>query len=125
MEEQIIYPLLPVNMLVGGGFFVLAYAVVSGGFRLFSVVYVVELHGVFGSGLRRWPGASTLCVVPALAGLSLLQCLKHCSLLPFPCVSRDEPVAVLGISHRLFYPRVSGDFLLPCCPAVRPVKYPR
>ena len=32
MEEQIIYPLLPVKTLVGGGFYVLGYTVASGGF---------------------------------------------------------------------------------------------
>ena len=47
LEEQIINPLLPANMLVGGGFYVLGYTVVSGGFRWFPVVDVVEMHGRF------------------------------------------------------------------------------
>lgn len=46
------YPLLPVFLLVGGGFFVLPYPVVSGGFRWFPAPYVVELHGRF-SPLKR------------------------------------------------------------------------
>ena len=45
LEEQLIYPLLPVKKLVGGGFFVLGYPVVSGGFRWFPVTNAVELHG--------------------------------------------------------------------------------
>ena len=53
MEEQIIYPLLPVKTLVGGGFFVLGYPVVSGGFRWFPVVDVVELHGRFKGSKRK------------------------------------------------------------------------
>lgn len=46
-------PLLPVNMLVGGGFFVFVYWVVSGRFGWFSVVYVVELHGRFAAAARQ------------------------------------------------------------------------
>nr|DAL13476.1 MAG TPA_asm: hypothetical protein [Caudoviricetes sp.] len=41
-------PLLPVNMLVGGDFYVLGYPVVSRGFRRFPVANAVELHGRFG-----------------------------------------------------------------------------
>ena len=40
-------PLLPVNTLVGGGFFIFVYRVGSGRFGRFPVVYVVELHGRF------------------------------------------------------------------------------
>lgn len=46
-------PLLPANMLVGGGFCVLGYTVVSGGFRWFPVVDVVEMHGRFAPLKRR------------------------------------------------------------------------
>ena len=53
MEEHIIYPLLPVKTLVGGGFFVLGYPVVSGGFRWFSVANAVELHGRFKGSKRK------------------------------------------------------------------------
>ena len=47
MGKLLGYPLLPVNMLVGGGFYVLGYTVVSGGFRWFPAPYVVEMHGRF------------------------------------------------------------------------------
>lgn len=40
-------PLLPANMLVGGGFYVLAYTVEYGGLQSFAVPHVVELHGRF------------------------------------------------------------------------------
>ena len=41
------YPLSPVFLLVGGGFYVLAYPVVSGGFRWFPAANAVEMHGRF------------------------------------------------------------------------------
>ena len=41
------YPLLPVNMLVGGGFCVFGYTVVYGGFGWFPVTNAAELHGRF------------------------------------------------------------------------------
>nr|DAI75410.1 MAG TPA: hypothetical protein [Caudoviricetes sp.] len=42
-------------MLVGGGFCVFDYAVVSGGLRWFTGSHVVELHGRF-RGLKRRKG---------------------------------------------------------------------
>ena len=46
-------PLLPVKTLVGGGFYVLDYPVVSGGFRWFPVANAVELHGRFKGSKRK------------------------------------------------------------------------
>lgn len=104
LEEQIIYPLLPVNMLVGGGFCVFGYAVVYGGFRWFPVTNAVELHGRFG-GLF------------APANLTPYT-------LGYPRVGGVEPVAVLNVLCGSLLPRVSGDFSLPCCPTLYPHTLP-
>lgn len=44
---HIAFPLLLAFLLVGGGFYVFGYAVVSGGLRWFPAPYVVEMHGRF------------------------------------------------------------------------------
>lgn len=61
-------PLLPVNMLVGGGFYVLVYAVEYGGLRSFTVSHVVELHWLFSASCLLQQQDGVLALHATVAG---------------------------------------------------------